>query len=325
MTAYVSNPKYDSTAVVEDADGKKIELRDPMTDEKNPYNNVGGNQDTSYQVEGGNNYNQIVEFKKVDGAYQIVYNATEHPAMAYLSNKVPVFDKDGQTGLIHQIHNSLNQVKDANLSKEETVYWLREVATTWAYLVSDDPGATSSESNNNGLGYLVSPEGKDSSFLADFTDYARSLITSGTGSFANGNVTTDMFNGTLTADGQFAGDKKAFVVADSLVSDGKASASDSAYAGVFVLLNSYTVWDANNVKTGSSQTLVDGKLPMDYVMTFAKNADDVKTLHDVIHDTILEAKKNDLYNSEVNTMVASHKDGIEYFDKVIKQLYKDLT
>ena len=325
MTAYVSNPKYDSTAVVEDADGKKIELRDPMTDAKNPYNNVGGNQDTSYQVEGGNNYNQIVEFKKVDGAYQIVYNATEHPAMAYLSNKVPVFDKDGQTGLIHQIHNSLNQVKDANLSKEETVYWLREVATTWAYLVSDDPGATSSESNNNGLGYLVSPEGKDSSFLADFTDYARSLITSGTGSFANGNVTTDMFNGTLTADGQFAGDKKAFVVADSLVSDGKASASDSAYAGVFVLLNSYTVWDANNVKTGSSQTLVDGKLPMDYVMTFAKNADDVKTLHDVIHDTILEAKKNDLYNSEVNTMVASHKDGIEYFDKVIKQLYKDLT
>lgn len=326
MTAYVSNPKYDSTAVVEDADGKKIELRDPMTDAKNPYNNVGGNQDTSYQVEGGNNYNQIVEFKKVDGVYQIVYNATEHPAMAYLSNKVPVFDKDGQTGLIHQIHNSLKQVKDANLSKEETVYWLREVATKWAYLVSDDPGATSKDSNNNGLGYLVSPEGKDSSFLADFTDYARSLITAGTGSYANGDVTTDMFNGTLTADGQFKGNNKAFVVADSLVNGAeKATASDKAYAGVFVLLNSYTVWDANNIKTGSSQTLVDGKLPMDYVMTFAKNADDVKTLHDVIHDTILEAKKNDLYNSEVNTMVASHKDGIEYFDKVIKQLYKDLT
>lgn len=326
MTAYVSNPKYDSTAVVEDADGKKIELRDPMTDAKNPYNNVGGNQDTSYQVEGGNNYNQIVEFKKVDGVYQIVYNATEHPAMAYLSNKVSVFDKDGQTGLIHQIHNSLKQVKDANLSKEETVYWLREVATKWAYLVSDDPGATSKDSNNNGLGYLVSPEGKDSSFLADFTDYARSLITAGTGSFANGDVTTDMFNGTLTADGQFAGNNKAFVVADSLVNgEEKATANDKAYAGVFVLLNSYTVYDANNIKTGSSQTLVDGKLPMDYVMTFAKNADDVKTLHDVIHDTILEAKKNDLYNSEVNTMVASHKDGIEYFDKVIKQLYKDLT
>lgn len=325
MTAYVSNPKYDSTAVVEDADGKKIELRDPMTDAKNPYNNVGGNQDTSYQVEGGNNYNQIVEFKKVDGAYQIVYNATEHPAMAYLSNKVSVFDKDGQTGLIHQIHNSLKQVKDANLPKEETVYWLREVATKWAYLVSDDPGATSKDSNNNGLGYLVSPEGKDSSFLADFTDYARKLVAAGTGAYSDGTVNDDMFKGNLV-NGEFTGNNKAFVVADSLVNGAeKATANDKAYAGVFVLLNSYTVYDANNIKTGSSQTLVDGKLPMDYVMTFAKNADDVKTLHDVIHDTILEAKKNDLYNSEVNTMVASHKDGIEYFDKVIKQLYKDLT
>lgn len=335
MTAYVSNPKYDSTAVVEDADGKTIELRDPMTDAKNPYNNVGGNQDTTYQVEGGNNYNQIVEFKKVDDAYQIVYNATEHPAMAYLSNKVSVFDKDGQVGLIHQIHNSLNQVKAAveanELTKEEGVYWLREVATTWAYLVSDDPGATSSDSNNNGLGYLVSPEGKDSSFLTDFTDYARSLITQGTGSFANGDVTTDMFGGTLTADGQFAGDKKVFVVADSLVSDGKASASDSAYAGVFVLLNSYTVWDANNVSSDAEKegdvlgSMSENTLPGNYVMTFAKKSSDAKTFYDVISDTILEAKKNDLYNSEVNTMVASQKDGIEYFDKVIKQLYKDLT
>lgn len=335
MTAYVSNPKYDSTAVVEDADGKKIELRDPMTDAKNPYNNVGGNQDTTYQVEGGNNYNQIVEFKKVDDKYQIVYNATEHPAMAYLSDKVSVFDKDGQIGLIHQIHNSLNQVKAAveanEITKEEGVYWLREVATTWAYLVSDDPGATSSDSNNNGLGYLVSPEGKDSSFLADFTDYARSLITAGTGSFANGDVTTDMFNGTLTADGQFAGDKKAFVIADSLVSDGKASASDSAYAGVFVLLNSYTVWDANNVSSDTEKkgdvlgSMSDNTLPSNYVMTFAKKSSDAKTLYDVIYDTILDAKKNDLYNSEVNTMVEEKKDGIEYFDKVIKQLYKDLT
>ena len=115
-------------------------------------------------------------------------------------------------------------------------------------------------------------------------------------------------------------------MADSLVNGAeKATANNDAYAGVFVLLNSYTVYDASNIKTGSSQTLVDGKLPMDYVMTFAKNADDVKTLHDVIHDTILEAKKNDLYNSEVNTMVSAKKDGIEYFDKVIKQLYKDLT
>ena len=330
MTAYVANPKYDSTATVENAEGKKLDLRDPMTDPGNPYNNVGGNQDTTYQVEGGNNYNRIVEFKKVDDKYQIVYNATEHPAMAYLSDKVPVFDKDGQTGLIHQIHNSLKQVKDAvtagDLTKEEGVYWLREVATTWAYLVSDDTGATSSSSNNNGLGYLVSPEGKDSSFLADFTDYARKLVAAGTGSFSNGTVTDGMFKGDLV-NGEFAGNNKAFVVADSLVSDGKATASSSAYAGVFVLLNSYTVWDDANVKSGSENPTLPttGILPMDYVMTFAKDSADVKTLHDVIKDTILEAKKNDIYNEEVNGMFEKSKDGIKYYDKVIAQLYKDLA
>lgn len=330
LKVYVSNPKYDSTATVEDADGKKLDLRDPMTDANNPYNNVGKTADAKYQVEGGNKYNQIVEFKKVDDKYQIVYNATEHPAMAYLSDKVPVFDKDGQTGLIHQIHESLNQVKKAvlarDLTKEEGVYWLREVATTWAYLVSDDTGATSSSSNNNGLGYLVSPEGKDSSFLADFTDYARKLVAAGTGSFSNGTVTDGMFKGDLV-NGEFAGNNKAFVVADSLVSDGKATASSSAYAGVFVLLNSYTVWDDANVKSGSENPTLPttGILPMDYVMTFAKDSADVKTLHDVIKDTILEAKKNDIYNEEVNGMFEKSKDGIKYYDKVIAQLYKDLA
>lgn len=331
MTANVANPKYDSTAIVEDSEGKKIELRDPMTDAKNPYNNVG-EQDKSYQVEGGNNYNKILSFEKNEktGKFEIKFNATEHPAMAYLSEKVAVFDKDGQVGLIHQIYDSLKQVKDAvkegELTREEGVYWLREVATTWAYLVSDDTGATSSSSNNNGLGYLVSPEGKDSSFLADFTDYARKLIVAGTGSFANGTITPDMFKGNLT-DGQFAGNNKVFVVADSLVSDGKATANSNAYAGVFVLLNSYTVWDDANIKSGSATATLptDGKLPMDYVMTFAKDADDVQTLHDVIKDTILEAKKNDLYNAEVNDMFEAAKDGITYYDKVIKQLYKDLA
>ena len=336
MTAYVANPKYDSTAVVEDAEGKKLDLRDPMTDPNNPYNNVGKTADAKYQVEGGNNYNKIVSFEKnaETGKYEIKFNATEHPAMAYLMEKVSVFDTADQVGLINQIHYSLNQVKKAvkagDLTKEEGVYWLREVAKTWAYLVSDDPGATSKDSNNNGLGYLVSPEGKDSSFLADFTDYARKLVAAGTGSFSNGTVTEGMFKGDLV-NGEFAGNNKAFVVADSFISDGKATANDKAYAGVFVLLNSYTVWDANNISSDAEKkddvlgSMSDNTLPGNYVMTFAKNGKDVKTLYDVIKDTILEAKKNDIYNEEVNGMFEKNKDGIKYYDKVIAQLYKDLT
>lgn len=320
MTAYVANPSYDADATVEDKDGNTLDLRDPMTDENNPYNNVGKSADTTYQAEGGNNYNQIVEFKQnADGEWGIVFNATEHPAMAYLLEKWPVFSNDTQTGLIEQIYNSLNQVKSAGLDKAQEVYWLREVATTWVYLVSDDSGATSSDSNNNGLGYLITPDGKDSDYLADFTTYARELIKNGTGSFTNGDVTADCFKG-MQADGTFAGNNKAFVVADSLVVDGVVSSSSSAYAGVFVLLNSLTVWDKTNGTFTSDDTL-----PMDYIVTYGKDAESTKTIHDVISDSILSAKKSDAYNLDVNTMSANNKDSIVYMEKVIKQLWEDLA
>lgn len=323
MTAYVANPNYDADATVEDADGNKLDLRDPMTDENNPYNNVGKSADTIYQAEGGNDYSQIVEFKQTDGEWGIVFNATEHPAMAYLMNKVPVFSDGDTTGLIEQIYNSLNQVKTAGLDKAQEVYWLREVATTWAYLVSDDSGATSSDSNNGGLGYLITPEGKDSSYLADFTSYARELIKNGTGSYTNGDVTADCFKG-MQADGTFAGNNKAFVIADSLVTDGVVSSSSSAYAGVFVLLNSLTVWDETN-GTFTTEDKANGTLPMDYIVTYGKDADSTKTIYDTIKDSILSAKKSDAYNLDVNTMASNNKDSIEYFEKVIKQLWEDLA
>lgn len=331
MSANVSNPNYDADAVVEDANGNEIELRDPMTDANNPYNNVGKvdyDHSKQYEVSTGvyNDYNQILSFEKVDGEYQIVFRATEHPAMAYLMDKWPVFDTDTQVGLIHQIHKSLDQVKTAvannELTKEQGVYWLREVATTWAYLVSDDSGATSSDSNNNGLGYLVSPEGKDTSFLADFTNYARKLIANGTGSYSNGTVTDDSFKG-ANEEGVFEGNNNAFVIADSLVTDGVASTSNSnAYAGVFVLLNSLTVWD-ETMYDGTLPT--DNILPLDYILTYGKDADSTKTVRDIIYDSILEAKKSDSYNLEINTMASNNKDNIEYFDKVIKQLWEDLV
>lgn len=323
MTAYVANPSYDAEATVEDKDGNTLELRDPMTDKNNPYNNVGKEADTTYQVEGGNNYQQIVEFKQTDGEWGIVFNATEHPAMAYLMNKVPVFSTDTQKGLIEQIYNSFNQVKSAGLDKAQEVYWLRKVATTWVYLVSDDSGATSSESNNGGLGYLITPDGKDSSYLADFTTYARSLITNGTGSFTNGDVSADCFKG-IQADGTFAGNNKAFVIADSLVTDGVVKSSTNAYAGVFVLLNSLTVWDESN-GTFTEEDKANGTLPTDYIITYGKSADDTKTIYDTIQDSILSAKKSDAYNLDVNTMASNNKDSIEYFEKVIKQLWEDLA
>lgn len=331
MEINVSNPDYKADATIEDKDGNTIEVRDAMTDALNPYNKVGKTAenpyDNSYEYEVSegnyaNDYDKILSFEEVDGKFEIVFKAKQHPAMAYLLEKVPAFDKDGKVGVIHQIHNSFDQVKAAvdagKLTKAEGVYWLREVATTWLYLVGDDSGALNTDSNNNGLGYLVSPEGKDSTFLEDFTTYARKLVGQGTGSYRVGatDSATFTFN---SVDCTFSGDQKAFVVADSFI---KSKSTSNAYAGVFVLLNSRTVWDA----TAYEGTLpADGVLPMDYIVTYAKNQDDVKTIKDNVKQTLTDAKKTDAYNALVNNFANNNKDNIKYYDDVIKQLWKDLA
>lgn len=338
MKVKVSNPNYKSGSVIEDKDGNEIEVRDPMTDALNPYNDVIGKDTTKqydnsyeYEVSEGNyanDYNQIVDFEEVDGKYQIVFKATQHPSMAYLLKSVPAFDyvEGGVTknGIIHQIYNTFDKVNAATgLTHEQRVYWLREVATTWLYLVGDDSGAVSSDSNNNGLGYIVAPDDSNK-FIADFTDYAQSLIKKGTGAYCTEEVTD--FTPT------YAGNKKAYVVADNLVTekDGKYVVGDTsnAYAGVFVLLNSYTVWDKTNIKGGDkdfeSENKTNMTLPYDYVITFAKSADDVKTIEETIRETLKDAKATDQYNSLVNTEINNLKDTIKYNDKVIKDLWKDL-
>ena len=321
MKVKVSNPDYDEDAKVLDADGNEIELRDPMTDVNNPYLAEG----TEYNQ--NNDYTQILSFEKdADGNFQIVYNAHEHPAMAYLTKEVYAFDVAGDVGIIHQINNSFAQVKafvdGGELSHVEGIYWLREVATAWLYLVGDDSGAVSSDSNNGGLGYLVTPAGETSNYLEAFTDYARNLIDAGTGSYQ---VAATTFEG-ADANGELAGDGKAYVVADSIGSSG-------AYAGVFVLLASDKVWDENaytfenveGAKLDAEEQVVlgaDGVLPMNYVLTYAEELEDSKTVYDSIYDTLLEGKKSDKYNSEVNAVM--NENEIKYFKKVYKSLYEKL-
>ena len=328
MSVKVSNPNYKADSKIEDKDGNEIEVRDAYTDSRNPYNKVGKTADNpydnSYEYKTGegtyaNDYNQIVSFEQVEGKYQVVFKATQHPSMAYLLEEVPAFDKDGKTGIVHQIQNSFAQVKAAHLEYAQEVYWLREVATAWAYIVGDDSGTITSSSNNNGLGYLVTPEGQESTFLSDFTDYARELIKKGTGSFC-ANETTDF-------SASFAGNKNAYVIADNIITekDGQYSINNPSnpYAGVFVLLNSYTVWDASNLTNGATLDEAKKTLPPDYIITFAKDKDDVKTIRQTIEDTLKAAKTTDKYNSLVNNMLNSEKDKIKYADKIIKEVWKD--
>lgn len=333
MQIKVSNPNYKSSEKVEDADGKEIELRDPMTDPRNPYNAAGGKtKDTKYEAEGGNDYENLVKFGYNEDTeeFEITYGATEHAAMPYLEQKVYAFDKDGKVGIIHQIHNSLEAVmeytKDGaehKLTKEQSVYWLREVATKWLYLVGDDSGAVTDSSNNGGLGYLVSPEGKDSSFLTDFTDYARALIAQGTGAYSvPSDSGADLFVGASAPNGTLSGNGHAYVVADSFI-DVETTNYDGAYAGVFVLLNSYTVWnpDEYDYEEGGDS---DGRtLPSGYKMTVSKDEDDIKSIYATIEDSMLEAKKTRVYNLDVNTMgVEQMEKAITYYEKAYKSLWK---
>lgn len=345
LTVKVSNPKYDADAKVE-KDDEEIELRDPMTDPKNPYNPSGktSDYDHSYQFKKSgdgdtavyeNNYNEILSFGKKLGEdgnptdeYEIKFQATEHPAMAYLLEKVHAFDKDGKTGIIHQIYNSFKKVQDVcaadGLDRLTEVYWLRKMASTWAYLVGDDTGAVTSSSNNNGLGYLISPEGETSSYLPDFTDYARKLIAAGTGSYALGEINPETdFLGAQDATGELAGNNKAYVVADSFIESGSTS---NAYAGIFVLLNTYTVWDSELYKSYSENDLPsdDYTLPLDFIYDITLKQEDRKTLSELIKDNLETAKKTNYYNVNVNTMGNEHmEDDIEYFEKAYKSIWKD--
>ncbi len=339
MQVKISNPKYDADAVVEDENGDEIELRDPMTDPKNPYNNVNkAEYDQSYEFKTGedtyaNNYNKLLAFgKKVDEEgneteeFEIKFQATEHPAMAYLLEKWPAFDENDKTGIIRQIYNSFKEVQDVcqanNLDKLTEVYWLRKMASTWAYLVGDDTGAVTSSSNNNGLGYLISPEGEDSSYLEDFTDYARNLIKKGTGSYCDGNVTDACFAGAAeNSDGTLAGDKIAFVAADSFIDSGSTS---NGYAGIFVLLNTYTVWDNDLYKSYSEKDLPDDQtLPDDYIFDITLDEEDRKTFREIIEEELKTAKQANLYNLSVNTMGSQYAEDIEYFAKAYKSIWKD--
>lgn len=360
MQVYVSNPSYYNNDDKDDVDyalDEGVEIKDPMTDPLNKFNDIDsidaeGNityktdYDHSFEVKISdtqyNDYNNIISFELVDGKYAIKYNATEAPTMAYLLNKCYAFDQDLDNdstyevvGIIHQIQNTFAQVTAAvaagDLTKVEGVYWLRKVATEWLYLIGDDSGSFSKDSNNNGLGYLVTPEGETSSFLEDFTTYARDLINEGTGAYCTSALTDADFKG-ADEDGIIAGNFKGFVVADSFIESGSTS---SGYAGIFVLLASNQVWnnDSTTIIENADGTYTEqpvaldittGILSKDYVMTYAEELKDVKTIHQTIYDSLFEGKKTDAYNLEVNTMGNQYAKDIKYYNDVYKSLWKDL-
>lgn len=337
MQVTVSNPDYDSTEKIDyNADGK-VDDDDTvvyaMTDPSNPYNDYGTDfvkgsktPDAKYQKEGGNNYNNILTFgKNADGEYEITYNVSECPSMAYMMQTVPAFTTSSETGIIQQIYNSFEQVKAfvtaGEMTHIESVYWLKEVATAWVYLVGDDTGMTSTDSNNGGLGYMITPDGEDSTYLENFTTLARDLIKKGVGTYS--------VDGTMT-------ENNFYTFADSFI---ESRTTSNAYAGIFVLLCSYKAWDDTSYtivenadgtySEGAKVTLSadadgSGTMPLDYIVTYGKTLADCVTVRTQITSDLETGMKSDAYNLVANSFGIKYADSIVYNEKVYKSLWKDL-
>lgn len=105
------------------------------------------------------------------------------PANAYVAYDVPVAE------VLAWIKADLDNAAAITNAYERQMAII-EVAAQWVYRVNDDPGmyaaadkATYNGITNNGLGYLITPEGETSSYVEEFTALGRELVKKGAGSY----------------------------------------------------------------------------------------------------------------------------------------------
>lgn len=313
----VSNPDYDPDYVCDNHTCEAGSDCDPMT---------CPNHACKDKVNEDADWNRIVEFvyDKATGTAEIRYNVTACPSMAYLPGTVPAFTQGEQrTGIVEQIYNSLAQVTQAvkdGMPAVLGVYWTREVATAWLYLVGDDAGGTSSDSNNGGLGYLVTPEGTDSGYIDAFTEQARALISGGgTGAYER-------------IEGGGATENNFYVFGDNFIESGSTS---GAYAGIFIIVVSDVPYDTGlkgvtmdadgNAKQVTLDFGDDGILPLDYVIEYGPTLEDCVTIREQIKDTILTSRQSALYEEKVNAFGVEHyENNISYNRGAYESLWKNL-
>lgn len=305
MTILVSNPDYDENAKCEFHPDAENAYCDPMTCPDHECNSKPDRNTTD-------DYNHIIDFDftEQDG-WHIVYNVSECETMAYLQTEWPAFTTGDKVGVVNQIYATLNEVVEARtdadhpISYTESIYWTRKVADAWLYLVGDDEGGTSSESNNGGMGYLVSAEG-ESGYIKEYETQARELIAKGTGAYS----TSDTVEG-------------AYVLGDNFIDE---NSVENAYAGIFFIVVTNVPYDADFYeKSGGESEMKDGLLPQDYVMTIAKNKEDNVTLYDSIYQGILSGRENEIYsvlvNKFLNEKLEGHKGNITVNEKVYNDFF----
>ncbi len=261
-------------------------------------------------------YNKLIEVVANDGKVEIKYNATICPSMAYLLTEWPAFTTGTKIGIVDQYKASLEQCDSVcdglGLSLMQKIYWRNEVVSAWLYLVGDDSGSVNKDSNNGGLGYLISPEevGK-SGYIDEFEERARAVIAKGTGTAAIG-------TGANLSD--------YYVIGENFIDEGSTS---SAYCGIFLVYATDVPYDVDSYKANGGTELNEtaddfkesGYLPLDYVIK-VDGTETGLTIKSNIEKALLSAKKTEKYNSVVNTFLNGKDMKVEKFDKIIKQVYE---
>lgn len=180
------------------------------------------------------------------------------------------------------------------LSDYEKFVLKREVATTYIYLVNDDSGMYDTDKDNaisnSGLGYLITPEGKDSDYVQEFTDLGRNLVEGGLGEY--GYCTTDY--------------------------------------GYHLMFVSYVPYGSTFNSAGAAVEGVNEAtdcIDLDYIVHYGRYDDENdkdQTLKQAIFDAMKDTYTNNLYNIEAQTLINQNKnDKITANDKLWKKLLKE--
>lgn len=189
----------------------------------------------------------------------------------------------------------------------------REIATQYVYMYNDDTGMYNTSSNNaitgNGNGYLITPKGKDSSFVAEFTTLGRALINGE--SDIEGVAYDELKNKGYDINGKGLG-AYGWCVTDY---------------GIHFMFVSYIPYDT------TVSGVKDDLIPLDdYFVYYGRYDDDNdknKTLRDVIVQDLKSKNTEARYQIAAQNAIAANKDNSisrnkKVWEKTVKELKKSL-
>lgn len=229
--------------------------------------------------------------------------------------KAHPYEVDGD-GIIkkYNVMDVINELKEKLAAPENNTFEAkREIATQYVYMYNDDTGMYNTSSNNaitgNGNGYLITPKGKDSSFVAEFTTLGRALI-----------------NGESDIEGvayEELKNKEGYDI------NGKGL---GAYGwcvtdyGIHFMFVSYIPYDT------TVSGVADDLIPPDYIVYYGRSDDDNdndKKLRDVIVQDLKSKNTEARYQIAAQNAIAANKDNSisrnkKVWEKTVKELKKSL-